>query len=124
MTPEQGLEQQIDLLLQQSGWIVQDRSQTNLSAGLGIAVREAVLKTGEADDLLFAQGKAIATVEAKPEGYTLTGVEEQSGKYGGGLLDIYPKWRDRCRLLTKAPVLRPGSLTGLHPNHSSRGRRN
>src|SRR5262249_56653260 len=28
------------------------------------------------------------------EGYTLTGVEEQSGKYGKGLLDIYPKWRE------------------------------
>jgi type I restriction enzyme R subunit len=51
-----------------------------------------MLKTGEVDYLLFAGGKAIATVEAKPEGYTLTGVEEQSGKYAKGLLDIYGNW--------------------------------
>ena len=73
MTPEERARQQIDLLLQQSGWIVQDRSQINLAAGPGVAIREAVLKTGEADYLLFADGKAIATVEAKPEGYRLNG---------------------------------------------------
>src|SRR5207244_4556730 len=54
-----------------------------------------LLKGGDkVDYLLFIDGKAIGTVEAKPEGYTLTGVEEQSGKYGKGLLDIYPKWRE------------------------------
>jgi type I site-specific restriction endonuclease len=58
------------------------------------AIREALLKGGEADYLLFADGKAIATVEAKPEGYTLVGVEGQSGKYATGLLDIYPRWTD------------------------------
>jgi hypothetical protein len=41
----------------------------------GVAIREALLKGGEADYLLFSDGKAIATVEAKPEGYTLVGVE-------------------------------------------------
>ena len=97
MTPEEKARQQIDLLLQQSGWILQDRSQinssqVNLAAGPGGAIREAVLKTGEADYLLFGGGKAIATVEAKPEGYTLTGVEEQSGRYGKGLLGIFPSW--------------------------------
>ena len=60
-----------------------------------MAIREALLKGGdEVDYLLFVDGKAIGTVEAKPEGFTLTGVEEQSGKYGKGLLDIYPKWRE------------------------------
>jgi hypothetical protein len=62
MTPEEKARQQIDLLLQQSGWIVQDRSRINLSAGPGVAVREVTLKTGEADYLLFAGGKAIATM--------------------------------------------------------------
>ncbi len=42
---------QIDLLLEQSGWIVQDRSQTNLAAGPGVAIREALLKGGGADYL-------------------------------------------------------------------------
>ena len=97
MTPEEKARQQIDLLLQQSGWTIKDRLrvnrlQVNLAARPGLAIREAVLKTGEADYLLFAGGKAIATVGAKPEGYTLTGVEEQSGKYGEGLLGIFPSW--------------------------------
>ena len=70
------------------------KTQKNLNKRLGVAIREALLKTGEADYLLFAGGKAIATVEAKPEGYTLTGVEGQSGKYATGLLDIYPGWSD------------------------------
>jgi len=61
MTPEERARRQIDMLLQQSGWIVQDRSQTNLAAGPGVAIREALLKGGEADYLLFAGGKAIAT---------------------------------------------------------------
>jgi hypothetical protein len=44
MTPEQRARQQIDPLLQQSGWIVQDRSQTNLAAGPGVAIREALFR--------------------------------------------------------------------------------
>src|SRR5580704_7505018 len=49
MTPEQRTRQKIDLLLQQCDWIVQDRSQRNLAAGPGVAIREALLKGGEAD---------------------------------------------------------------------------
>ncbi len=59
----------------------------NISAGPGVAVREFPLTTGEADYLLYADGKAIGVVEAKPEGHTLTGVETQSGKYLDGLPD-------------------------------------
>jgi type I restriction enzyme R subunit len=44
MTPEEKARQQIDLLLQQSGWTIQDRSQVNLAAGPGVAMCEAVLK--------------------------------------------------------------------------------
>ena len=90
MTPEQRARQQIDLLLQQCGWIVQSRSETNLAAGPGVAIREALLKGGEADYLLFVGGKAIATVEAKPEGYTLTGLS--------GLLNhLFGKHGDRSQ---------------------------
>jgi type I restriction enzyme, R subunit len=94
-TPEELARQNIDKLLTDCGWIIQKRSEINLSRGRGIAITEGLLKGGdEADYLLFVDGKAIGTVEAKPEGFTLIGVEEQSGKYGRGLLDIYPKWRD------------------------------
>jgi hypothetical protein len=91
-SPEELAREKIDKLLADCGWIIQNRSTINLSAGRGIAIREGLLKGGEADYLLFGDGKALGTVEAKPEGYTLTGVEEQSGKYATSLLDIYPKW--------------------------------
>src|SRR5437660_1971964 len=94
-SPEELAREKIDKLLADCGWILQDRSTINLSASRGIAIREALLKDrDEVDYLLFVDGKAIGTVEAKPEGFTLTGVEEQSGKYAKGLLDIYPKWQD------------------------------
>lgn len=47
MTPEQRAPPQIDSLLQQCGWIVQDRSQTNLAARPGVAIRESAMKSGE-----------------------------------------------------------------------------
>ena len=121
MTPEQRARQQIDLLLQQCGWIVQNRSETNLAAGPGVAIREALLKGGEADYLLFAGGKALATVEAKPEGYTLTGVEGQSGKYATGLLDIYPRWSDPLPFCYESTGSETRFSNRLDPNHSSRG---
>ncbi|MGE0607909.1 MAG: DEAD/DEAH box helicase family protein [Pirellulales bacterium] len=85
MTPEQKSRQQIDRQLEQAGWIVQDYRQMNISAGLGVAVREFPLTTGDADYMLYADAKAIGVVEAKPKGHTLTGVETQSGKYLDGL---------------------------------------
>src|SRR5215210_3944548 len=45
---------------------------------------------GEADYLLYADGKAIGVVEAKPEDWTLRGVELQSGGYMGGLPQSVP----------------------------------
>jgi hypothetical protein len=49
MTPEQRARQHIDLLLQQCGWIVQERFQIKLAAGSGVAIREAAMKSGEPD---------------------------------------------------------------------------
>src|SRR6266581_8792981 len=92
-SPEELAREKIVALLQQCAWTIQNRSTINFSAARGIAIREGLLKGGEADYLLFGDAKALGTVEAKPEGHTLIGVEEQSDKYGKGLLDIYPKWR-------------------------------
>ena len=44
--------------------------------------------TGEADYLLYAAGKAIGVVEAKPKGHPLTGVETQSARYVGALPSV------------------------------------
>ena len=92
LTPEQKARRKIDRLLEQCGWIVQDHDEMNISAGLGVAIREFPLKTGHADYLLYAGGKAIGVVEAKPEGYALTGVEIQSAKYTAGFPDHLPRW--------------------------------
>ena len=81
MTPEEKARQQIDAILSLCGWTVQDKSQMNLHAAKGVALRELSFKTGEPDYTLFVDGKALATVEAKPEGHSLTGVEEHSTKY-------------------------------------------
>lgn len=120
-TPEELARQNIDALLKQCGWTIQKRSEINLSAGRGVAITEGLLKGGdEADYLLFVDGKAIGTVEAKPEGYTLTGVEEQSGKYGKGLLDIYPKWRDPLPFAYESTGVETQFTNQLDPSPKSR----
>ena len=65
----------------------------NISAGLGVAVREFPLKTGYADYLLYVDGKSAGVIEAKPEGHTLKGVELQASKYTLGLPDDLPAHR-------------------------------
>ena len=62
-TPEELAREQIDAQLEQCGWIVQDHRAMNLSAGPGVAIREFPLKTGFADYMLYADGKAIGIVE-------------------------------------------------------------
>jgi type I site-specific restriction endonuclease len=91
--PEQIARIKIDALLEQCGWAVQDKNAANLSAARGVALRELSFKTGEPDYTLFVDGKAIGTVEAKPEGHSLIGVEEQSEKYVKGVPFGLPAWR-------------------------------
>src|SRR5438046_10680180 len=120
-TPEELAREKIDKLLAECGWTIQNRRTINLSATRGIASREAFLKErDEVDYLLFVDGKAIGTVEAKPEGYTLTGVEEQSGKYGKGLLDIYPKWRKPLPFAYESTGVETQFTNQLDPSPKSR----
>jgi type I restriction enzyme, R subunit len=92
LTPEARARVQIDRMLEQAGWSVQDANAVNLAASRGVAVREFVLKPshGRADYLLFVDRVAVGVVEAKKQGETLTGVEWQSAKYRAGL----PDWVD------------------------------
>ena len=85
MTPEQESREEIDDQLHQTGWAVQSADEMDISTARGVAVREFPLDTGFADYLLYADAKALGTIEAKPKGHTLTGVEPQSGKYSKGL---------------------------------------
>src|SRR5438093_7528203 len=109
-SPEELAREKIDKLLTDCGWTIQNRSTINLDAARGIAIREALLKgRDEVDYLLFVDGKAIGTVEAKPEGFTLTGVEEQSEKYGKASSIFIRSGASRWPLPTKAPVSRRNS---------------
>ena len=92
MTPGQEARVDIDRLLEQAGWVVQDAGAVNLYASSGVAVRESPLKSGHgtADYLLYVNQKAAGGVEAKPESSTLTGVEVRSEKYSTGLPDNPP----------------------------------
>jgi type I restriction enzyme R subunit len=91
--PESRAREEIDRQLSEAGWIVQDRAAANLSAGPGVAVREFPLKGGPVDYLLYLDGAAAGAVEAKKEGWTLSGVEAQSKRYSEGLPDALPAYR-------------------------------
>src|SRR5438876_4917073 len=120
-SPEELAREKIDPLLQQCGWILQNRTTINLSSSRGVAIREALLqRRDEVDYLLFVDGKAIGTVEAKPEGYTLTGVEEQSGKYGKNLLDVYGKWREPLPFAYESTSVETQFTNQLDPSPKSR----
>ena len=95
MDPEARARIEIDRRLEACGWVVQSRDELDIYAALGVAVREYPLKPGhgEADYLLYADGKAIGIVEAKPEGFPLRGVETQSRKYAAGLREDVPAYR-------------------------------
>jgi type I restriction enzyme R subunit len=93
LTPEQRARQQIDAMLTASGWSIQTNDRINLSASRGVAVCELSFATGEPDYTLFVDARAIGTVEAKPEGHSLVGVEEQSTKYVSGIPSGLPAWK-------------------------------
>ena len=93
-TPEQEARKNIDQMLEQSGWEIQDVVNANIHANKGVAIREFPLDKGHgfADYLLYVEGKAAGVIEAKKEGSTLTGVETQSDKYKTGLPQDLPAW--------------------------------
>lgn len=91
MTPEIKARQQIDQKLEEAGWVIQDMKQFNLSAGLGVAIREYATDTGPADYVLFVDRVACGVIEAKKDsaGENLTVTESQTERYASANL----KWR-------------------------------
>src|SRR3990170_7173752 len=122
MNPEQEARQRIDDLLTQAGWAVQNAGAVNLYARRGVAVREFSLKAGhgEADYMLYVDGKAAGVVEAKRVGSTLTGVEHQSRKYSQGLPDDLPAWRRPLPFLYESTGVETRFTNGLDPDPRSR----
>ena len=91
-TPEQRARDDIDSMLEQAGWLVQDKKKIDFSAGSGIAVREYQTEAGPADYVLFIDKNPAGVIEAKSEnwGQKITTVEEQSGGYATSKL----KWQN------------------------------
>ncbi|MES2430945.1 MAG: DEAD/DEAH box helicase family protein [Bacteroidota bacterium] len=86
--PEQIARDLIDAKLIGSGWVIQNKSQINLSAGLGVAVREYQTDIGPADYVLFVDKKPVGVIEAKraEEGVRLSMHEDQSEGYASAKL--------------------------------------
>jgi type I restriction enzyme R subunit len=92
-TPEAEARKQIDRLLEAAGWLIQDRKDANIHAGPGVALREFPLKSGPVDYALYVDGAVAGAIEAKKEGWTLSGVEVQTKRYSEGLPDALPAYR-------------------------------
>jgi len=90
MTPEQKARQQIDKMLTQAGWVIQDLKQFSPNAALGVVVREYPTESGPADYVMFVDRNPIGIIEAKDEskGETLIVAEGQTERYASSQL----KW--------------------------------
>lgn len=88
--PEQKARDNIDQLMINAGWQVQDKDKINLTAGTGVAIREYQTDVGPADYALFVDKQAVGIIEAKreEEAQNITVVEEQSSDYASAKL----KW--------------------------------
>lgn len=88
--PEKRARDRIDFLLQQAGWVIQNKKKINFAATQGIAVHEYQTDIGPADYVLFVDRQAVGVIEAKSEswGEKITVVEDQSGGYANATL----KW--------------------------------
>ena len=81
--PEQLARDNIDKQLKAAGWLIQTKSEINLNAGIGIAIREYQTDVGPADYVIFVEGKPVGVIEAKreEEGHKLTVHEDQVEDY-------------------------------------------
>jgi type I restriction enzyme, R subunit len=120
--PEDKARENIDGMLTKSGWTVRDQGEANISAYRGLAIRNFTLKTGhgEADYLLYVDGRAAGVVEAKKEGVTLTGVETQSDKYTKGLPGGLPAWSKPLPFSYESTGIETRFTNGLDPQPRSR----
>jgi type I restriction enzyme R subunit len=83
--PEDVARAAIDRKLIECGFFVQSRSEMNVGAGQGVAVREFQTASGPVDYAIFVDRRLCGVVEAKPEGTTLSGYAEQAERYMGGV---------------------------------------
>lgn len=89
--PEQLARDNIDRQLLACGWLIQEKKKINLTAGLGIAVKEYQTAVGPADYVLFIDKKPVGIIEAKreEEAHRLSIHEDQSTEYAAAKLKYY-----------------------------------
>ena len=77
--PEDRARENIDRMLTEAGWAVQDPGNVHLSAHRGLAIRNFTLKQGHgfSDYLLYVNGSAWV-IEVKKESNTLTGFDRSA----------------------------------------------
>jgi type I restriction enzyme R subunit len=121
-SPEDRARENIDRMLTEAGWEVDDAENINLSGDRGLAIRNFTLKQGYgfADYLLYVDGRAAGVVEAKKEGATLTGVEIQSDRYTKGLPDGLPAWSKPLPFAYESTGIETRFTNGLDPEPRSR----
>ena len=94
MTPEEKARHDIDRQLDQCGWVVQDRTEMNISAGPGVAVREFPDDRAARRITCFTRAaRPSASSRPSRKGIPLIGVETQSVKYVGALPGGVPAHR-------------------------------
>ncbi|GBU20435.1 type I restriction endonuclease [Fibrobacteres bacterium R8-0-B4] len=109
MTPETKARINIDNMLTEAGYVLQDWSCFNGTAARGVAVREALTNSGPVDYMLFVNNEPVGVIEAKAEnkGTSLLSVAEQSKRYAESGL----------KYLSKKPNLRfTYETTGIRTN--------
>jgi type I restriction enzyme R subunit len=120
--PEAEARKEIDRLLEAAAWSVQDFKKADIHAARGVALREFQLKDGygDADYLLYVDGRAAGVIEAKRAGATLTGVERQSSRYSKGLPDSLPAWHRPLPFLYESTGSETHFTNGLDPEPRAR----
>jgi type I restriction enzyme, R subunit len=70
-------------LLAVAGWAVHPFAETNINVSQRVVLRkfQFMESHGDADCMLYVDGRATGAIEVKKQAHTLTGVEIQSDKY-------------------------------------------
>ena len=112
----------IDRMLAQAGWVIQDVATMDLLAASGVAVREVTMATGRADYLLYVDGALVGVIEAKREGVSLIGAEQQSDRYAAGLTagQRLAAWRTPLPFRYESTGVETRFTNGLDPVPRSR----
>ena len=115
MKPEDKARKTIDDKLHESGWVVQDYDNRDISLP-GVAIREFPTKNGRVDYALFTHDKLVGIIEAKKTDAFLTAVEAQTKLYRDDLQhDGY-----NPVFLYKSTGIRTSFCDTRDPDHRSR----